>query len=72
MEHAFIAPVSFLLTLVYASFVEWTIHRYLHRPTVWFRHLFRSHVQGGMSLGLTIGVKYLDTDEDRVATRLFE
>ena len=44
-EYAFIAPVSFLPTLVYASFVEWTVHRYMHRPTVWFRHLFRSHVR---------------------------
>ena len=30
VEYAIIVPVSFLLTLVYDSFGEWAIHRYMH------------------------------------------
>ena len=41
-------------------------------PSVWSPQHLQGHVQGGKRLGLTIGVQYLETDEDRVATGLFE
>ena len=41
-------------------------------PAVWSPQHLQGHVQGGKSLGLTIGVEYTETDEGRIATRLSE
>ncbi len=46
VEYAIIVPVSFLLTLVYDSFGEWAIHRYMHNhPRLWFQRVYGDHVQ---------------------------
>ncbi|MBI2867311.1 MAG: fatty acid hydroxylase, partial [Chloroflexi bacterium] len=41
-----VGAAVFAASLVYASFFEWTVHRFLmHQPFLGFRHFFKGHAQ---------------------------